>query len=138
MLFNWLPIDVIEYIVILIHDYPTYKLLHDDDMLPSLNNRDRRKRIIDSLAYKSITDHKAGLNIIEYYVNGVTHRENDDPAFIRKLKSNGMILAQYWFYEGLLHRDNNKPAFVTMHLNGEIDEQKWYFMGLNIKCNALV
>ncbi len=63
----------------------------------------------------------SSISIIKYTVNGITHRENDEPAVI-KLKNN-LIICKKWYKYGEPHRENG-PAIE--YLNGN---KKWYKNG---------
>jgi len=52
-----------------------------------------------------------------WYQNGLLHRDNDQPAVIRRYGNKN------WFQNGKLHRDNDLPAII--HSDGS---QFWYQM----------
>jgi len=77
------------------------------------------KSRIDKTEYKFKT---STLGTMFWYKNGLSHRENDNPAIIY---GDGTM---FWYKNGLCHRDNNKPAII--HNNGTMS---WYINGKLIK-----
>ena len=82
-------------------------ILHYLDCLEYLDNPELEIKCTDEVRrrwVKSQTVIEEDKNMIMYFVNGKTHRENDQPAIIYP---NG---TKYWYQHDKRHRDGDKPA----------------------------
>lgn len=67
-----------------------------------------------------------------WHKNGMTHRDNDQPAVIYYHHLNENISSQMWYKNDCLHRDNDNPAVISYDGNGIIICQEWMVNG---KCH---
>ena len=137
MLFERVPIDIVERVVILTDANRDYETI--SQIIERLREPQRREKIIEAMTKREVDNE----GTVRYYLDGVLHRENDKPAIEYASGSKmwyrkGQLHREndkpaieyvsgtkYWYYKGQIHRENDKPA--VEEVNGT---KEWYRKGL--------
>lgn len=66
-----------------------------------------------------------------YYVDGIIHRDNDEPA-VKIFYPNKYINKRYYYKNGKLHREGDKPAVIIYDRDGNIEKTEFYIDGTKV------